>query len=65
MPKSQDQDTSMPKHVHHWKIEPAAGPISRGKCKGCKEVRDFENSVRGSHHISLTKEQWNNYEANQ
>jgi hypothetical protein len=60
MPKSQDQDTSMSKHVHHWKIEPAAGPISRGKCAGCKEERDFENSIFAeSQHISLAKERWN------
>ncbi len=30
---------------HFWKIEIANGPISRGKCKYCGEVRDFHNSI--------------------
>ena len=64
MSKSQDQDTSTFNCVHHWVIEPASGPISRGKCKGCKATRDFANSVfSGSRHISLSKEQWNNYKS--
>jgi hypothetical protein len=30
---------------HHWVIEPANGPVSRGVCKLCQEVRDFGNSI--------------------
>jgi hypothetical protein len=29
--------------VHHWLIEPAVGPISRGVCKLCGEQKDFYN----------------------
>ena len=65
MPKAQDQDTSTPKHIHHWMIEPASGPVSKGKCKLCKEVKDFENSVwPETQGISLTKEQWNSFKIN-
>ena len=30
---------------HHWIIEPANGPISRGMCRNCREVREFKNSI--------------------
>ena len=30
---------------HHWKIEAADGPESRGVCKHCGEARDFPNSM--------------------
>lgn len=29
---------------HHWVIETANGPYSKGKCKLCEEVKYFENS---------------------
>lgn len=30
--------------VHRWLIEPAGnGPVSKGKCRLCKEVRSFSN----------------------
>jgi hypothetical protein len=29
--------------IHHWLIEPAIGPISRGVCKYCGERKDFFN----------------------
>jgi len=32
---------------HHWIIEPAGGPVSRGVCRICNEVRDFNNSFPG------------------
>jgi hypothetical protein len=28
---------------HHWIIEPASGPTSRGVCKLCGEVKLFDN----------------------
>ena len=31
-------------HVHHWMVEPANGPTSRGTCE-CGAVRDFNNSL--------------------
>ena len=33
---------------HHWVIEPADGPVSRGVCKLCHQVRAFENSAGGN-----------------
>ena len=30
---------------HHWIIEAADGPVSRGICKLCKLVREFKNTV--------------------
>ena len=43
-PAAQDgQDT--PLCAHYWIIEPANGPMSRGKCRVCLEVRDFKNFV--------------------
>ena len=30
---------------HHWIIEAAAGPTSRGRCKRCGEERQFTNSL--------------------
>ena len=30
---------------HHWIIETANGPISKGKCKLCRVEREFNNSV--------------------
>ena len=29
--------------VHHWVIEPAAGPTSRGFCRLCNETKEFQN----------------------
>lgn len=34
-----------PTCCHYWIIETAQGPISRGECDICHEVRDFKNSV--------------------
>ena len=36
---------SAPTCCHYWIIETAHGPISRGECQVCHEVRDFKNSV--------------------
>ncbi len=30
---------------HHWEIESANGPISKGTCRVCGEEREFNNSV--------------------
>lgn len=34
-----------PNCSHHWRIEPADGPKSRGICKLCGEERWFCNSI--------------------
>ncbi len=31
--------------THHWVIDTANGPVSRGVCKLCQEVREFGNSI--------------------
>lgn len=31
--------------AHHWIIEPCVGPVSKGKCKNCHDVREFKNST--------------------
>ena len=70
MPKRRGQGTkteTAPECVHHWVIEPAQGPLSRGRCKRCKVTRDFSNSVwADSQHITLAKEvserrKWNQW----
>ena len=30
--------------VHHWLVEAANGPISRGRCKRCGKEREFTNN---------------------
>ena len=30
---------------HHWVIEAANGPVSRGICKLCQLVREFKNTI--------------------
>ena len=30
---------------HHWLIETAAGPVSKGVCRLCGEEREFTNST--------------------
>ena len=31
--------------AHHWLIETAAGPVSKGVCRLCGEERQFTNST--------------------
>ena len=31
--------------THHWLIETAAGPVSKGMCRFCGEEREFSNSA--------------------
>lgn len=31
--------------VHHWVIQPAAGPLSTGVCQVCGAQREFKNYV--------------------
>ena len=33
---------------HHWVIDAADGPVSRGVCKRCQAEREFENVVGGA-----------------
>ena len=30
---------------HYWIIAPAEGPLSRGVCQHCHEVKEFHNSI--------------------
>ncbi len=34
--------------IHHWLIDPAHGPVSRGTCKVCGEEKDFLNAISES-----------------
>ena len=36
-----------PTCVHHFTIEVADGPLSKGVCLNCREVREFKNSFFG------------------
>ena len=44
-PQVANEARSAPTCCHYWIIETAHGPISRGECQVCHEVRDFKNSV--------------------
>ena len=44
-PQVAREDQPAPTCCHYWIIETAKGPISRGECQVCHEVRDFKNSV--------------------
>ena len=44
-PQVAREDQQAPACCHYWIIETAQGPISRGECQVCHEVRDFKNSV--------------------
>ena len=44
-PQAASELPSAPTCCHYWIIETAHGPISRGECQVCHEVRDFKNSV--------------------
>ena len=45
IPQVAGEDQPVPTCCHYWIIETASGPISRGECQICHEVRDFKNSV--------------------
>ena len=33
---------------HHWIIEVPTGPVSRGSCQLCEEVREFRNYIEAA-----------------
>ena len=33
---------------HHWIIEVPVGPVSRGVCQQCSEVREFKNYIESA-----------------
>ncbi len=39
-----EQDNA-PTCCHHWAIEAAVGPVSRGECQKCGDVKEFKNSI--------------------
>jgi hypothetical protein len=41
----QIQEEEEPQCRHHWVIETPHGATSVGRCKVCKEVREFRNSA--------------------
>lgn len=46
-PKTQ-QDQVATACRHHWVIEAPTGPISRGICQLCEEVREFKNYIESA-----------------
>jgi hypothetical protein len=41
-----------PDHAHHWIIDEAAGPLSRGVCKRCGVARNFRNWLEEGDYIT-------------
>jgi len=39
-------------HAHHWIIEEASGPLSKGRCKTCGASRDFKNWLEDTDFIT-------------
>ena len=39
------EEQTKPTCQHHWIIETANGPVSRGVCQVCHEGREFQNSI--------------------
>ena len=69
-PQVASEVLSAPTCCHYWIIETARGPISRGECRVCHEVRDFKNSVfdmeresRDSRSRKATQSEDNNQQA--
>ena len=69
-PQVASEVSSAPTCCHYWIIETARGPISRGECRVCHEVRDFKNSVfdmeresRDSRSRKATQSEDNNQQA--
>ena len=37
--------TTHDKCIHHWIIDIAEGPVSKGECKLCRKTSNFTNSI--------------------
>ena len=46
---------------HYWVIEPANGPISKGVCRFCGEIREFKNSVGEEPHEEYVPQKQGEY----
>ena len=44
--------TPRAEHAHHWLIEEASGPVSRGFCKRCGASKDFKNWLEDADFIT-------------
>ena len=42
---------------HYWIIDSPDGPVSKGLCQHCSEVREFKNSLDGSYWDNVTLDQ--------
>ena len=47
-PANQEKLDEVVACTHHWIIETPDGPVSIGRCKLCRKVREFTNSVETS-----------------
>ena len=43
LPDTTVTEETEPTHIHHWMLEEASGPLSRGSCRECHAERDFHN----------------------
>ena len=43
--KPMEKQTAEAECKHHWVIEAANGPVSRGECQICHENKEFHNSI--------------------
>jgi len=44
--------TPRAEHAHHWLIEEASGPVSRGQCKRCGATKEFKNWLEDTDFIT-------------
>ena len=44
-PANQEKLDEVVSCTHHWIIDTPDGPVSKGRCKLCRQVREFSNSV--------------------
>jgi hypothetical protein len=42
---AQSADATPNPCCHHWHIQPADGPTSKGRCKLCGAEREFDNAL--------------------
>ncbi|MCH7737825.1 MAG: hypothetical protein IH872_10560 [Chloroflexi bacterium] len=47
-PEIEDNAATIAVCRHHWVIQPADGPVSKGACQICGETREFKNYVESA-----------------
>ena len=44
--------------LHHWVIDPPAGPLSKGTCRSCGEERCFPNYIEAPYNTWDRNADW-------